>query len=68
MRDVLIALKVSEPARCQALELQKDGYSISEISSVIQRSLAGTKEFLSQSKKKLKPLIQHCFELLKNGE
>lgn len=68
MRDALFAFKVAEPARCQALELQKDGYSINEISSVIQRSLAATKEFLSQSKKKLKPFIQHCFELLKNGE
>jgi len=65
MKQGMRAFKTEEPARCHALELQRDGYSIDEISTLIERSVAATKEFISQSKKKFRPYIEPCLELLK---
>ncbi len=52
------------PDRAYALVLQMDGESIEEIGHRIGRTVAATKEYLSQCKKKLLPFISHCRELL----
>lgn len=53
-----------EPERGLVLLLQMDGYSIEEIGLRIGRTVAATKEYLSQCKKKIQPYIAHCTELL----
>ena len=52
------------PARAHALVLQMEGESVEEIGKRIGRTIAATKEYLSQCKKKLMPYISHCRELL----
>ena len=64
MKYAIRDFKVNEPSRCFALELQKDGASIEEISVLIERTTSATKEFISQSKRKLKPYLQTCFEMI----
>ena len=53
-----------EPERHLAITLQVDGHSIEEIGLRIGRTIAATKEYLSQCRKKLQPYIAHCTELL----
>lgn len=53
-----------EPERAYVLMLQMDGSSIEEIGHQIGRTVAATKEYLSQCKKKIQPFIAHCTELL----
>lgn len=53
-----------EPDRALVLLLQMDGHSIEEIGLRIGRTIAATKEYLSQCKKKIQPYIAHCTELL----
>ena len=53
-----------EPERALVLLLQMDGHSIEEIGLRIGRTIAATKEYLSQCKKKIQPYIAHCTELL----
>lgn len=53
-----------EPERALVLLLQMDGHSIEEIGLRIGRTIAATKEFLSQCKKKIQPYISHCTEFL----
>jgi DNA-directed RNA polymerase specialized sigma24 family protein len=53
-----------EPERALVLLLQMDGHSIEEIGLRIGRTIAATKEYLSQCKKKIQPYIAHCIELL----
>ena len=53
-----------EPERAFALMLQMDGLSIEEIGNRIGRTMAATKEYLSQCKKKIQPYIAHCTDLL----
>jgi RNA polymerase sigma-70 factor (ECF subfamily) len=53
-----------EPDRALVLLLQMDGHSIEEIGLRIGRTIAATKEYLSQCKKKIQPYIAHCIELL----
>lgn len=53
-----------EPERAFVLMLQMDGLSIEEIGLRIGRTMAATKEYLSQCKKKVQPFIAHCTELL----
>lgn len=60
----LNAFNRREPDRVEALLLQMDGYSIEEIGLRIGRTIAATKEYLSQCKKKIQPYIAHCTELL----
>jgi RNA polymerase sigma factor (sigma-70 family) len=55
-----------EPERTLVLMLQMDGISIDEIGVRIGRTMAATKEYLSQCKKKIQPFIAHCTELLVN--
>lgn len=52
------------PDRYDVLLAQLDGEDIASISNRIKRSIAATKEYLSQSRKKLAPFIEHCKELL----
>ena len=53
-----------EPERALVLTLQMDGMSIEEIGLRIGRTIAATKEYLSQCKKKIQPYIAHCTDLL----
>ena len=55
--------KEEMPDRHYVINLQKDGVSIEDISIRIGRSYAATKEFLSQSKKKLTPYFEECKDL-----
>ena len=52
------------PDRAYALTLQMDGLRIDAIGLQIGRSVAATKEYLSQCRKKIQPFIAHCAELL----
>lgn len=52
------------PERYYVIHAQLDGISISEIGKLIDRSLSATKEFISQSKKKLAPFLNNCTQLL----
>ena len=58
--------KRAEPERALVLMLQMDGLSIEEIGIQIGRTMAATKEYLSQCKKKIQPFIAHCTDLLAN--
>jgi RNA polymerase sigma factor (sigma-70 family) len=53
------------PDRAQVLMMQMDGESIESIARRIGRSLAATKQYISQCKIKLKPFLEHCTALLK---
>jgi RNA polymerase sigma-70 factor (ECF subfamily) len=53
-----------EPERALVLMLQMDGLAIEEIGHQIGRTMAATKEYLSQCKKKIQPFIAHCTDLL----
>lgn len=53
-----------EPERALVLMLQMDGMSIGDIGLRIGRTIAATKEYLSQCKKKIQPYIAHCTDLL----
>jgi RNA polymerase sigma-70 factor (ECF subfamily) len=52
------------PDRAFALTLQMEGASVQDIADRIGRTAAATKEYLSQSRKKLQPFIAHCADLL----
>ena len=58
------AFNSREPERAYVLMLQMDGLSIDDIGQRIDRTVAATKEYLSQCKKKIQPYIAHCTELL----
>ena len=60
----LDAFSKEEPERSYVLMMQMDGSSIEEIGQLIGRTVAATKEYLSQCKKKIQPFIAHCNELL----
>ena len=55
--------KADMPDRHYVINLQKDSVSIEDISIRIGRSYAATKEFLSQSKKKLIPYFEECKDI-----
>jgi RNA polymerase sigma-70 factor (ECF subfamily) len=52
------------PERAYALTLAMDGCSMVEISKSLGRTVAATKEYLSQCRKKIQPFIAHCADLL----
>ena len=52
------------PERAFAMTLLMEGLSMAEIGVQIGRSANATKEFVSQCRKKIKPFIAHCSELL----
>ena len=60
----LDAFSKQEPERSYVLMMQMDGSSIEEIGQLLGRTVAATKEYLSQCKKKIQPFIAHCNELL----
>lgn len=55
--------QVDMPDQYYAIKLQMEDVSIKDISIRIGRSYAATKEFLSQSKKKLKSYLEECKEM-----
>ena len=55
--------KEDMPDRHYVISLQKDGVPVEDISIRIGRSYGATKEFLSQSKKKLIPYFEECKDL-----
>ena len=52
------------PERAYVLTLVMDGSSLAEIGELIGRTTAATKVFLFECRKKLKPFVAHCAELL----
>ncbi len=53
-----------QPDRYQVLMMQMDGENIASIGNRIGRTMAATKEYLSQCRKKVAPYIAHCQVLL----
>ncbi|MBC7619515.1 MAG: RNA polymerase sigma factor [Candidatus Saccharibacteria bacterium] len=53
-----------QPDRYEVLMAQMDGEDIASIGNRIGRTVAATKEYLSQCRKKLAPFIEHCTPLL----
>jgi RNA polymerase sigma factor (sigma-70 family) len=53
-----------QPDRHTVLMAQLDGEDIASIGNRIGRTVAATKEYLSQCRKKLAPFIEHCTHLL----
>ena len=53
-----------EPERAEVLLMQIDGLPIKNIANHMKRTEAATKEYLSQCRKKLKPFLSVCFEIL----
>ena len=53
-----------QPDRYQVLMMQMDGEDITSIGNRIGRTMAATKEYLSQCRKKVAPYIAHCQVLL----
>lgn len=62
--DGLEKFALEMPDRAVALNLYLEGASMEDISVQIGRSVAATKEYLSQCRKKIKPYIAHCTENL----
>lgn len=62
--DGLEQFALDMPDRAVALNLYLEGASMEDISVQIGRSVAATKEYLSQCRKKIKPYISHCTENL----
>lgn len=56
--------RANEPDRAHVLMLQMDGVSIEDIGFQIGRTVAATKEYLSQCRKKIQPYLAHCAGLL----
>jgi RNA polymerase sigma factor (sigma-70 family) len=54
------------PDRAFVLTLQMEGHSIDVIAIQIGRTIAATKEYLSQCRKKLRPFMAHCVELMQD--
>jgi RNA polymerase sigma-70 factor (ECF subfamily) len=52
------------PDRAQVLLLVMDGISLADIGERIGRTAAATKTFVFECRKKLKPFVAHCAELL----
>lgn len=53
-----------EPERAYAINLQMDSMPIFEIALILDRTEQATREYLSQSKKKLKPYLEECREFV----
>ena len=62
--DGLSRFSNREPERAYVLTLQMEGLPIDEIGIRIGRTVAATKEYLSQCKKKIQPFIVHCTDYL----
>lgn len=64
VEDGLGKFSNQEPERAYVLTLQMEGLSVADIGERIGRTVAATKEYLSQCKKKIQPFIAHCTEHL----
>ena len=53
------------PERAYVIQLRLEGVSIKTISERIGRAAGATKEYVSQSRKKVAPFIKHCLEIEK---
>ena len=60
----ILQFKEKHPARANAIQEQLDGVSIKEIAQSIGRTDSATREYLSQSKKKIAEFLVDCKELL----
>lgn len=60
MSNGIVDFCAEYPDRSQVLMMQMDGESIDSISRRRGRTVAATKEYLSQCRIKLKPFIEHC--------
>lgn len=60
----LILFREAYPDRYYALSAQLDGLSVSQIGELLNRTVAATKEFISQSKKKLAPYLDRCHAMV----
>lgn len=60
----MINFSKSYPDRETILSLAMDGYSMQEIADLYQRTEHAMRQFIYESKKKLKPFIQHCLSEL----
>lgn len=54
----------NEPDRADALLMQIEGAPIKRIAKFIKRTEGATKEYLSQTRKKIGPYVSTCFDLL----
>lgn len=64
VNDGLERFALDEPERAYVLQLLVAEVPVAEIAERIGRSYAATRTFMSESRKKLKPYILHCLELL----
>ena len=64
--DGLSLFTKREPERAYVLTLQMEGLSVAEISERIGRTVAATKQYLSQCRIKIQPFIAHCTQHLAN--
>ena len=56
---------VENNERAQVLTLVSfNGWNIPDVAQFLERTPGATREYVSQCRKKLKPFIQHCLELL----
>lgn len=62
--DGLATFGEKMPERAYVLTLQMDGASIEEIGKIIGRTVAATKQYLYECRKKIQPFISRCNELL----
>ena len=63
---MLLEFTRKEPERAYAINLQMDSMPILEIALMLDRTEQATREYLSQSKKKLKPYLEECREFVAN--
>ena len=65
VQQAFLRFRQNHEERAQALTLIAFyGWDIEEISSFLGRTQAATREYLSQSRKKLRPFLEPCYELL----
>lgn len=66
VRDAFQDFSKEHQDRAHALSLSVfHGWNIEELSGFLGRTRGATREFLSQSRKKIKPFLVRCYELLK---
>jgi len=69
VRDALAQFERRHRDQAEVLRLiVRYGWGVAEVASYLERKAGATREFLSQARKKLAPLIQPCLQLLPNGK
>lgn len=65
VRNAFTRFGREHPERAEALRrMVVDGWSVREVAGYLQRTERATFEYLSQCRKKLRPLLQPCLDLL----